>query len=448
MQNLTKMSKHIIDALPVCISNTNPEDYLIKRIEKSHHNKASNNGPGGIDFINFSIEQSQKILERMKIQPKTSTLPSQGIPEKKLDLLNQYQASLSNTVSKLYPLLEGEELIEDRLLCTTERYEVIPVSSLVLKRKTNFSEILFIDFCAQLKFDSFDVERKSLSRGEEDMDFSMANNEIDYTAIARKLAEGLTGMAPSPWNKIASKLLQYAWPTQSDAQKDWEAAFKRINQIVKGALAKNRVDDAIKVLNGFISFMNTQYVHIRDNKAIPKKDKLNALAPYDHDFYTRIAEQLQETKNPALAISALANFMLGANLHIALIQEKGLQSEGEQIEAYKKTVVSLAKKYGGYASSMKQVMVNYRTGFISKIETDCNIKGSYYTIKDNFTGKEVAYCYFTKDTVMEALEYMRKKRSEIIGLLAAEQERSFDENILPIIQNWEKLKDNPIPIDK
>ena len=152
-------------------------------------------------------------------------------------------------------------------------------------------------------------------------------------------------------------------------------------------------------MNGFISFMNTQYVHIRDNKEIPKKDKFNALAPYDHDFYTRIAEQLQEKNNSALAISALANFMLGANLHIALIQEKGLQSEGGQIEAYKKTVVSLVEKYGAYATSMKPIMVNYRTGFISKIKTDCNVKGSYYTIQDNYTGKEVAYCYFTKETV-------------------------------------------------
>ena len=215
------MIKHRINVLPLCIFQTNPEDYLVKRIEKSYHNKFSKDESVKSDFMKFATDQSQTILKRMKILPKTSVLPNQGIPEGEMKLLNEYQESLSNVVSKLYPLVEGEEVVEDVLIYTTERYERHPISSLALKRRTNFSEVLFIDFCAQLRFDCFGIDQKLWSEVMENTYFSIGKHKIDYTAVARNLAESLTGLAPKPWDKIASKLLQFSWPTESDAVRDW-----------------------------------------------------------------------------------------------------------------------------------------------------------------------------------------------------------------------------------
>lgn len=430
------------------VSHSDENEYLIKKIDLSVYGSSSTDKPLESYELKRLVRAYQIHLKHNDQLPMTSDIADQSIPEDKQKLIRAYASDKPKSITTDFPLVDHETIQQDSLCFLTQPWDVFPVGTLILRRVTNFSQTLFIDPFCTLNIKTHDIELRTY---ESFMHQNQENQIPDFAEQARRIAEALTGKAPSPWDKIASKLLQYVWPTEDEAAKQWEMVFKRITQIVKKALAEDKVKTAIKVLRGFISFHSTQYVHLRDDPKISKKQRMAALMNYDHDFYTKIVNELSpnisDKANHEIAISALANFLLGANLHLALTQERALQDPSES-HAYHKTVISLASSYSEYAASMKDVMIDYRTGMITKVKNSCNALGNYYYFNDNFTGKEVERIYFNSKNIIEMKNEIDKLRNKKIGNLYSEQAGIFRKNIHPIIKAWEKLKTNPVPDKK
>ncbi|MCG8328197.1 MAG: hypothetical protein MI974_10955 [Chitinophagales bacterium] len=431
---------------PLSISHPDKENYIRNRISVSVYN---------LNEKGEKVEKSE--LDRMtrnylcyfdQISNKKIffSINETYAPKHKIEKLESYRADLVNNISKSFPLLQDEIIEEEELGFLPYSTDLRPSYCLALKVKTNLSELLFIDNSTSIHIDTYELKALS-SHLLQEKNALLNGAEIDFSKIARKLANGLAGKAPSPYDKIASKLIGLIWPDSDTAENEWRKAYKEIKQIVKKELAQNLVNEAIIQLRGYVRFNNIEYKHIRDSGKNPQ-ECIDALRPYNKDFFTITTNVFIRDlpKEAELAIDCISSFLLGANLHIALKQEIALQykriSETEAIP-YIEMIISLAKDYIGYAKKLRNTMIDYRLSFITKIEQKCSYS-PYWIFTDNFTGKEY-YIHFNKDNVLQIKHILEEERNSLIQKLKTEQENDFKYNVQPVIDSWKELEKNPIP---
>ncbi len=285
-------------------------------------------------------------------------------------------------VNAQFPLLDGEHILEDGdfpsyLKKIWHGYEPRAV---VLRRRTNMATTYY--FVGGTTFNK--AKRRVEIAMPEPKGRVMALRaayEPAYGNAARELAKALAGLAEPPFNIIGAFLINAFWPTGSSASANWQDVYNNLQEIIKNGLAANEVKQASNKVEGFVSFLSNEYVELKKSKRTKPEALLRAMHPYDTAFFMDIVNVFMHGDKPTsdVATASLANFMLGANLHIALNQERALVDpdyrDNPAESPYAKTAANLAKLYAAYARAAAPNVVDLRvkqvTGIKNKHETHC-----------------------------------------------------------------------------
>lgn len=284
---------------------------------------------------------------------------------------------LIGTVNARFPLLDGEQLRPDADLVSylSREWGDYPRHSVVLRRRSNLGMTYYLvpDVFVDLRRRRV-VIMAAPPRGR--VRAAPAAYSPDFAGAARDLAKALAGLAPPPLNLVGAFLINAFWPTGSKASADWEKVYGELQKIVKNGLAAQEVERAAVKVQGFVQFLDTEYVELKKSRRKRPGQLLAALAPYDVAFFLEIVNVFMFAEKPTadIAAASLANFMLGANLHIALNQERALVDPDYQDDPrsspYARTAVNLARTYAAYARAVAPRLKELRLGQITGIKED------------------------------------------------------------------------------
>ncbi len=376
--------------------------------------------------------------------------------------LNRRFRCFVEIINQQYPLLDGEHLDASSDFPSYLNADWLDYSrfTIVLERRTNLATTYYVvpDAIAEprnhcVTFRSVEpTGRSQLLPGKAPPDF---------TAMAQKIAEGLAGKAPPPYNMIGVFLIDLFWPSGKDANADWDKVYAALQQIVKNGLAKAEVKRAAAKVKGFVIFLSTEYVELKRSPRRQPDALLNALHPYDTAFFLEIVNVFMYGDKPTtdIAAASLANFLLGANLHIALNQERALvdpdYADNPSDSPYARTAANLAKLYGEYATEALEGVINARVKQVTAVKDDYDTHCSggaagscttfwYYWFEDNnpkpkFKSKVYSYCDKDKDPP-PAKKNAAKARKDYI----AELKKQLSKGIPAVVKQWNEIAKNPI----
>lgn len=283
----------------------------------------------------------------------------------------------TDLVDRRFPLLDGEFLEKDSDWATYLRraWGPYPARTVVLRRRSNLATSYYVLPDTRYEPALRRITVMPLPPTGRALDLPTAAMP-DFASLARKIAMALAGEAPSPYNKIGAFLIDQFWPSGSDAARDWRRVYQAIQEIVKNELAAKEVQMAAARIQGFVSFLANEYVELKKSPRRDLDELLRALQPYDTAFFMDIVDVFMFADKPTTGIAAasLANFLLGANLHIALNQERALVDKRYLDDPggspYAKTAGRLAKSYGDYATKALAGLVAARTAQVTGILRD------------------------------------------------------------------------------
>ncbi len=271
-------------------------------------------------------------------------------------LVRRGMRCLVETVNARFPLLDGEHLEPeaDRASYLARDWGGYPRRTVVLRRRSNLATTYYV-----VPDTAVDVRRRRvvirpaaprrLPRA------APAAAGPDYATAARELAKALCGLAPPPLNMIGAFAINAFWPSGGKAAADWATVYAELQKVVRNGLAADKVESAAGKVKGFASFLANEYVELKKSKRKRPGRLLQALAPYDVAFFLEVTNVFMFAEKPTadIAAASLANFMLGANLHIALNQERALvdpdYADDPGASPYARTAANLARSYADYA---------------------------------------------------------------------------------------------------
>lgn len=376
--------------------------------------------------------------------------------------LNSRIRCFVKTINQQYPLLDGEHLESSSDFPSYLNTDWLDYSrnTVVLERRTNFATTYYVVPDALAEPRNHRVSFRSiLPKGRADA-LPQASTP-DFTAMAQKIAKGLAGKAPPPYNMIGVLLIDLFWPSGKDANADWDKVYAALQEIVKNGLAEAEVNKAATKVKGFVSFLSTEYVELKQSPRRRPDALLKALHPYDTAFFLDIVNVFMYGEKPTadIAAASLANFLLGANLHIALNQERALvdpdYADSPENSPYAKTAANLATLYGDYATEALQGVIDARvaqvTGVLDDYETHCSGGSSgrcttfwYYWFEDNnpkpkYKSKVYSYCDQDKDPP-PAKKNATKARNNYIK----ELKKQLSKGVPDVVKQWKAIAKNPI----
>jgi hypothetical protein len=287
-----------------------------------------------------------------------------------------------------------------------------------------------------------------------------------YGSAARDLAKALAGLAGPPLNIIGAFVINAFWPTGSSASTNWDEVYANLQQIIRTGLAENEVKRAAVMVQGFATFLANEYVELKKARRRRKDDLLRALQPYDTAFFLDIVGRFMFADKPTsdIATASLANFMLGANLHIALNQERALEdpdySDDPSVSPFARTAANLATLYADYARKaapkVKELRLNQVTDIKSSHETHCQGGPAAhcttiwsYWFEDNnpqpkYKSKEYSYVDGGKGSHDDAKPQAQQARKAYLAKV--ERELNLKEQVFDVAAYWDKIAANPIPM--
>lgn len=307
-----------------------------------------------------------------------------------------------------------------------------------------------------------------------------SSSSPDFGAAAKTLANGLCGLAPAPLNVLGAALVSAFWPSGGDAKTDWSKVYDSLQTIVQNGLAKSEMEGAKTKLDGVVNYLASEYSSLKSSGA-SKSTLESALEPYDVAFFLDIVDVFQHasSKNDDLAAAALANFMTGASLHLALLQERALvdpNATTPSASAYAKTLEKLAKKYGEYATQTAPKILAIRLNQITEVvETTHNYPSINtlefkYSFTDNHTGQTWSWAYneyippwppggglesddkpplddasTSEPSKSAANNAATQARNNLISSVTNNLNALLSKEVTAVVTKWKTLETNPIP---
>lgn len=389
-----------------------------------------------------------------------------AIPGAAGEALRKSRDCMLDELHIFFPLLDGEVVTNNEASYLTKNWEGYNANAIVLKQTTNFAVSYYIypDLFA-------DVENQRLVHREEPEAMmmeaprlSLRDGGIDFGDVARQLAGGMAGQLPSPLNKIGTMLISQIWPGPDKAAEQWQKVYDALQTIVRNGLAQNNVTMASNKVKGFMSFLTNEYNPVRTTGRTPKAELATMLAPYGVAFNLDIVNVFMFTSSTDAntAAATLANFMTGACLHLALNQERALQDANvtdASLSGFAATVKSFATTYGEYATKtaklVRQMRLDQISGVKHKSDTSCRGGASggcttfqSYWFEDSNTGfkSQVFGHSSSQKKPPNSQADAQRARDAYYNDIANKMDAQLKKQVTEVVDAWEKLKTNPIPI--
>ena len=274
---------------------------------------------------------------------------------------------------------------------------------------------------------------------------------IVITEIAELLLKGIiSGIGGFIGGKMLSSIFKSTVPSY------FTEVYKVIADITKEELSTNTIAQIDGEINGLVQWIENQY-NPRKSAGAVKTELYNMLLPQVNDVAVHMVAVLQEKE---FASSALSVFIIGASIHLALLQELATV-DPDVSHADKSSYVATIQKYANeYREYVERVYCNIATArinFISPVSRKCFAAGgigglaashSYLEWKDSLTGKEFSESGHTSYTGEEPSEEefkdAEKTRAEYIEKVISNLRKETNDPVTAAA-TWRKLVEQPLP---
>jgi hypothetical protein len=408
---------------------------------------------------------------RQPSMPLQRTVDISGYSRLEQRILKRQRAWFLKQVEQRFPLLDGEHVERngDFVSYLTRAHAGYPKGTVVLRRTTNRSVVYYIMREAQARPGRHCVVLVPHAPLGRERGRQLAA-EPNMSGAARTMADGLAGLLPAPLNVIGASLVALVWPSGAEAATDWTRVYSTMQTILKNGLAAHDVSEAAIKVKGFVAFLHDEYAALKaDPKSTPDQI-LGALRDYDKPFFMEIVNVFMHDEKPDLdvASASLANFMLGANLHIGLNQERALfdpnHPDDHKESGYARTAANLAKTYATYARAAAPNVKKLRMDQISPIQKyeneqygrDGSISCSWtYWFEDANNGyRSKQYHYSDVGNLCHKINYAKAEKLKLDAQTSLNEYRKNVETgmdsflkseVYDVADSWDKIAGNPIP---
>jgi molybdopterin converting factor small subunit len=247
--------------------------------------------------------------------------------------------SFKEKVEAVFPLIDGETLIEEQIGRAGNHINV--------KQVTNLSTLCLTDTSVTIAPEETEaVESSAPTVG------AVADNAKEEAEALQKVAKtvvdigkGLVKALPGPYGSILSGVFEglstyLSMTSTSQEEKDTENTIKRIGELMGKITWKVNVQQTIKtqagVVRGIIEGLNDHYAPLK--KELKSNDTAkqlvnNYLTPYLRDLDTVIGTLTQSDFD----VASLPEFCMAAGAYFCVLQELAVLDEGHRDDPFKST---------------------------------------------------------------------------------------------------------------
>ncbi len=375
-------------------------------------------------------------------------------------ILKKYAKALKcmiEEVNDVAPLAKGEKVKKDGDVPAylKESWRGFPANTVVLERSTNEATLYFIYEHLRLE----DGELVEIPLSEEirlynDFAYAAAATGLNWAAGAQSLAKGLAGLAPPPLNVIGAALLDLVFPSSNSI--NWDSVYQQFQQIVTQSLTQQTLDETRAKIGGVISWLNTQYLILKNDPNFPREKLQEELGRYDTIMFVDVVSILMDER---WELGGFPNFLVAAGTHLGILQERALVSPGNPKEsAFAGSVKARASQFVNHINQTIPKIINARIDQVSGLKV--NKETSYiaypavittysYYFEDAKTGyrsPNIGNSSSTKSLEKDYKDRANEQRNLYIANLRTQTAAEVEGNAFPVRNDWQVLVTDPIPI--
>lgn len=269
-------------------------------------------------------------------------------------------------------------------------------------------------------------------------------DSITVGALAGALAKGLAGKLGGA---VGGMIIDALFPSRS-IQSYFDEMYQKIAKMVHQEIVANQIDIINGKINGTKGFMCNTY-SVRKKSGAPKSELFQMVRPYVDEFYYNVTYTLQTSnyRKPGLSV-----FLLGASMHLSLLQEQALVDPSAPEPRKSSYATSVSRQVADYLAMARDTWTAIITARQARLEKKVSTFTNPYThdtvflsgkIVDNETGQTI----YETNNVVEWVVYsdgrMTQAKTDIYYDLSCGL--AGDDGIDALFANWEGLKTNPIP---
>lgn len=278
--------------------------------------------------------------------------------------------------------------------------------------------------------------------------------EVVVAGIAADLVKGLiSGIG----GKLGAAILDAVFP--SEVPTYFTDVYKEIGRIVKQEVTQNTIDDIDGKINSLAKWVKNVYIPRKRQPDVSKQDLYNIMWPQEKDIAINMIGVLQHQK---IAESALPVFVIGATLHLLLLQELALldpKAAAPDDSSYVTSVKKYALAYADYAVKMHGIIIEKRTcdSVITTVSTtaeslSCVTSEFVVQWEDNLARKTfrdsssplVFGMPWSNGNLPELKLKHAAKRDNYIAKVKAELSKAMNDPV-DVSFAWRQLESNPLP---
>lgn len=339
-------------------------------------------------FENYSLEKELPPVEEAKKLPILSTAQEK--------LLEKRKACALNLVSRYFILDENEKVEEDFFSFLLSDWKGIKKGTPVLRRKTNISTVYFffehntVDLSCN-KVESL-PENPILSSHE-----NIFNNEM-FSPGDIKLKNPLASIALSVAGAIAGKFATMAIDKimGTSIPSYFDEVYEQVSSIVSQELDKHMIKEITDEFTAKQNWIVNHYIPLKNRTVDPPT--LKRLEKELNDAQTEFYCYLAKLMNEKVSLSCLKEFLIGANIHLALLQELILVTDQSN---YKEEFVLNITKYIQHAedtwnkisNTRRNKIITYKEKYCETLDVGVVKCTFYWVASDEVSGLSRRYKY-------------------------------------------------------
>jgi hypothetical protein len=278
-------------------------------------------------------------------------------------------------------------------------------------------------------------------------------SDVTTSEIAKLLAEALIGeVVPPPFGAL---IMGVIFPS-GGLPSYFDQVYAEITKFVKQEVTADTIATIDGKVNGTQQYVRDTYTPLKNDPQRTAQQKFNAITPYVNDLYQNVVATLQQS---LFAQPGFSVFLVGAGVHLALIQEQAFTDPDHQADPskspYAQAVSKNAQGYVSYATTTWANVAQARRNNIKLTspsswgdEGEATVYPPVNRVcwrwEDELTGEHgpnhVGYTASSPEQQAAAQAEIPPQQNAVVGALISDL---GDPDT--IIANWRKLIPTPLP---